>query len=132
MRGGKKTLSTFLAIGLFPVAAARAQTDGKIAIDANANKVGSVITPQAAPAETAPVAPLSTPAMVGPLSAASPRMFDAGPFGKLNVNGILSGFGSWQSHPSSSDEAARADVSNGHIFIQKTSGLVQYFLQAGV
>jgi hypothetical protein len=131
MPGGVKTLSAFLALGLFPVAATRAQTAGKATMDANANPIGSVIAPQAASAETAPAAPLSTPAMVGPLSAASPRTFDAGPLGKLNVNGILSGFGSWQNHPDSSDKAARADVSNGQIFIQKTSGLVQYFLQAG-
>ena len=131
MPGGKKTLSAFLALGLFPVAATRAQTGGKAAMDAHANQIGSVTAPQAAPAETAPAAPLSTPAMVGPLIAASPRTFDAGPFGKLNVNGILSGFGSWQSHPGSSDQATRADVSNGQIFLQKSSGLVQYFLQAG-
>ena len=129
--GGKKTLSAFLALGLFPIAATRAQTGGKAAMEANANQIGSVIVLQAAPAETAPATPLSTPAMVGPLIAASPRTFDAGPFGKLNVNGILSGFGSWQNHPDSSDKVARADVSNGQIFIQKTSGLVQYFLQAG-
>jgi Putative beta-barrel porin-2, OmpL-like. bbp2 len=131
MSGGRKTLSAFLALGLVPVAATRAQTAGKAPMDANANPIGSVIAPQAAPAETAPAAPLSMPAMVGPLGAASPRTFDAGPFGKLSVNGILSGFGSWQNHPDSSDKAARADVSNGQIFIQKTSGLVQYFLQAG-
>ncbi len=131
MSGGKKTLSAFLALGLFPVAATRAQTGGQAAMDANANQPGSVTASQATPAETAPAAPLSTPAMVGPLIAASPRTFDAGPFGKLNVNGILSGFGSWQGHPVSSDRVARADVSNGQIFIQKNSGLVQFFLQAG-
>jgi len=131
MPGGKKTLSAFLALGLFPVAATRAQTGGKAAMDVHANQIGSVTAPQAASAETAPAAPLSTPAMVGPLIPASPRTFDAGPFGKLNVNGILSGFGSWQNHAGFSDQAARADVSNGQIFIQKTSGLVQYFLQAG-
>src|SRR5487761_1838231 len=131
MPGAKKTLSTFLALGLFPVAAVRAQTGGKTAMDVHANQIGSVTASQAAPAETAPAVPLSTPAMVGPLIASSPRTFDAGPFGKLNVNGILSGFGSWQNHPGFSDQAARADVSNGQIFIQKTSGLVQFFLQAG-
>jgi hypothetical protein len=80
---------------------------------------------------SAPPAPLASPAMVGPLSTASPRTFDAGPLGNLDVTGTLTGFGSWQGHPSSGDKAARADVSNGQIFIQKTSGLVQYYLQAG-
>jgi len=80
---------------------------------------------------SAPPAPLASPAMVGPLSTASPKAFDAGPLGYLDVTGTLTGFGSWQGHPSSGDKAARADVSNGQIFIQKTSGLVQYYLQAG-
>jgi hypothetical protein len=69
--------------------------------------------------------------MVGPLSTAAPRTFDAGPLGHLDVTGILSGFGSWQSHPNSGDKAARADISNAQVFIQKTSGLVQFYLQAG-
>lgn len=81
---------------------------------------------------SAPPAPLASPAMVGPLSTASPTTFDAGPLGTLDVTGTLSGFGDWQGHPSPGDNAARADVSNGQIFVQKTSGLVQYYLQAGV
>ena len=132
MPGSKKTLLAVLALGLFPGATTRAQTGGNAAMDASVNQIGSVAAPQAAPTETAPAAPLASPAMVGPLSTASPRTFDAGPFGKLDVTGILSGFGYWQGHPVSSDQAARADVSNGQIFIQKTSGLVQFFLQAGV
>lgn len=76
-------------------------------------------------------APLTTPAMVGPLSTAFPKTFDAGPLGKLDATGILSGFGSWQGHPSSGDKAARADISNAQIFVQKTHGLAQYFIQAG-
>ncbi|MGB7189913.1 MAG: outer membrane beta-barrel protein [Acidobacteriaceae bacterium] len=88
---------------------------------------------QTSPANnTAAPAPLAMPAMVGPLSTAVPRTFDAGPLGQLDVTGILSGFGSWQSHPSSVDKAARADISNAQIFIQKTTGIVQYFIQAGV
>ncbi|MHB8302868.1 MAG: outer membrane beta-barrel protein [Acidobacteriaceae bacterium] len=109
----------------------RAQTTTQPAADANAKQSGAATALPAPPAATTPAAPLPSPAMVGPLSTASPKTFDAGPFGKLDVTGILSGFGYWQDHPSSSDQAARADVSNGQIFIQKTSGLVQFFLQAG-
>lgn len=69
--------------------------------------------------------------MVGPLTLANAATFDAGPFGHLDISGILSGFGSWQGHPSPTDEATRADISNGQVFIQKTSGLVQFYLQAG-
>ena len=85
----------------------------------------------AAPSAAADVAPLATPAMAGPLTAASPNMFDAGPFGKLAVNGVLSGFGVWQSHPAANDEAAQAAISNGQVFLQKTAGVAQFYLQAG-
>ncbi len=79
----------------------------------------------------ADAAPLGAPAMVGPLTAGSPNMFDAGPFGRLAVNGILSGFGVWQSNPASNDQGASADISNGQVFLQKATGLVQFYLQAG-
>jgi hypothetical protein len=69
--------------------------------------------------------------MAGPLSAAAARTFDAGPLGTLDISGVLSGFGTWQGHPDPTDQAARADISNGQLFIQKTSGLVQFFIQAG-
>ena len=39
---------------------------------------------------------LPTPAMTGPLQTASPHSFDAGPFGKLDITGIVSGMGLWQ------------------------------------
>ena len=128
--GSKRALLALVALSIFPGPPMRAQISGQSAADANAKQTGSA-APEAVPAETVSTAPLPAPAMVGPLSAASPRTFDAGPFGKLDVTGILSGFGYWQSRPASIDQAARADVSNGQVFIQKTNGLVQYFLQAG-
>jgi hypothetical protein len=84
-----------------------------------------------APPAAADAAPLGTPAMVGPLSAAAPNMFDAGPFGKLAVNGVLSGFGVWQSNPTSTDSGGTADISNGQVFLQKPTGVVEFYLQAG-
>lgn len=85
-----------------------------------------------APPQEAAAAPLAMPAMVGPLSTASPATFDAGRyFGKLQVTGILSGFGYLQENHSSSDHLKYADVSNAQVFIQKTSGLVQFYLQGG-
>lgn len=71
------------------------------------------------------------PPMAGPLAAAEARTFDAGPLGTLDISGVLSGFGTWQGHPDPTDQAARADISNGQVFIQKTSGLFQFFVQAG-
>ncbi len=48
---------------------------------------------RAAPAAPAAPAPLPTPAITGPLSGLPPAIFDAGPFGKIAVNGFLSGIG---------------------------------------
>jgi len=86
--------------------------------------------PAPAPAEAAP-APLPTPAITGPLANLPPATFDAGPFGKIAVNGIVSGFGMWQDVPAPGDSNAQATLSNGQIFIQKTDGVVQFYVQAG-
>lgn len=83
-------------------------------------------------AQTVSSSPLPLPAMVGPLRTAVPVEFDAGPFGKMDASGALSGFGYWENHPNFGDHAARADVSNGQLFVQKPSGVVQFYLQAGV
>lgn len=40
--------------------------------------------------------PLPIPAMTGPLQTASPISFDAGPFGKLDLTGVVSGVGVMQ------------------------------------
>ena len=84
--------------------------------------------PAAAPA--APM-PLSTPAITGPLSNLPPAMFNAGPFGNIAVNGFLSGMGMLQSNHIPGDDNKQADLSNGQVFIQKTDGWFQFFLQAG-
>src|ERR1017187_3686398 len=52
-------------------------------------------TPAAAPAAAAP-APLSTFVLTGPLQWLPPAIFDAGPLGKLSVNGIVTGFAQFQ------------------------------------
>lgn len=43
----------------------------------------------------------------------------------------MSGLGAWQNHTVPGDQSFRADISNAQIFIQKTHGWVQFFLQAG-
>ena len=81
----------------------------------------------------APAAPtaLSSPTFTGPLSNIPPAIFDAGPFGKIAVNGILSGVGTAQNNPVAGNHNAYADLSNGQVFIQKTDGWFQFYLQAG-
>lgn len=127
----RRPLLAVLVLGIVPPTAMRAQVGGQSASDANPKQAGAATAQPAPPAAAAPTVPLSSPAMVGPLSTAAPKTFDAGPFGQLDVTGIVSGFGYWQNNPSSSDQAARADLSNGQIFLQKTTGLIQFYLQAG-
>lgn len=94
--------------------------------------------PSAAPAGQTPAAPapatpsaLTTPAVTGPLSNLPPLVFDAGPLGKIDVNGIVSGLGMWQGNHAPGDSNTQAALSNGQIFLQKTDGWFQFYLQAG-
>jgi hypothetical protein len=90
--------------------------------------------PAAAPAAAAPAAPapLSTFVLTGPLTWLPPAVFDAGPFGKLSVNGIITGYALGQNNAITGDDVKQATLSNGEIFIQKADGKVQYYIQAGV
>src|ERR1700736_3353571 len=81
-----------------------------------------------APAPPAP-APLPTPAITGPLSGLPPAIFDAGPFGKIAVNGFLSGMGLAQSNHIPGDDTTQAALTNGQVFIQKTDGWFQSHLR---
>ena len=69
--------------------------------------------------------------MTAPLQTAVPHTFEAGPFGQLAITGILSGMGLAQGNWVPSDKSTQWDLSNGQIFIQKTTGWWQFFLQAG-
>ncbi|HEY1756085.1 MAG TPA: outer membrane beta-barrel protein [Bryobacteraceae bacterium] len=96
-------------------------------------------TPAPAPAAATPAAPaapaaptaLSTPAITGPLANVPPAVFGAGFFGDLSVNGIISGFGLVQNNHVPGDNSAQRDLSNGQVFLQKTDGWFQFYLQAG-
>lgn len=85
---------------------------------------------QPAPAAAAPAA-LATPSITGPLQGLPPAVFDAGPFGKIAVNGILSGTGLWQGDHNAGDSSTQAALSNGQLWVQKTDGWFQFYLQAG-
>ena len=84
-----------------------------------------------APAAPAAPTPLSTPSITGPLSSLPPAIFDAGPFGKLAVNGFLSGMGIGQTNHIPGDNSNRFGISNAQVFIQKTDGWFQFYVQAG-
>ncbi|HEY1614288.1 MAG TPA: outer membrane beta-barrel protein [Rhizomicrobium sp.] len=77
---------------------------------------------------------LSTPPLAGPLAGnPDPFSFDAGPLGKIYVGGVASAFGGYTGNPEQplGDLHWRWDLSNGAVFIQKTDGMVQFFVQAG-
>jgi len=70
--------------------------------------------------------------MTAPLqTAAPPHTFSAGPFGTVAITGILSGMGLTQSNWIPGDKSTRWELSNGQVFLQKTSGWFQFYLQAG-
>ncbi len=83
------------------------------------------------PAPAAAPAPLPNPPVTGPLQAAPPIVFDGGPFGKLDLNGVVSGMGLWQGNHVAGDEATQGALTNGQLFIQKTNGWWQFYVQAG-
>lgn len=94
---------------------------------------GQQTSPQQPISAAAPsnAAPLSTPSITGPLQAASPIMFDAGPLGKLDLDGVVSGFGLVQTNHASSDSIGDAALSDGQVFVQKVDGTWQFYVQAG-
>lgn len=60
-----------------------------------------------------------------------PLVFDAGPFNKISVTGILDGMGTVTSNHIPGDHTANAALSNGQVFIQKADGVFQFYIQAG-
>ena len=73
------------------------------------------------------------PAIAGPLSAnPNPISFDAGPPGNIYVTGAVSGLAFWQDDHVPGDHESRIDLDNGQVFVQKTDGWLQFFVQAGV
>ena len=88
--------------------------------------------PQGQESDNAPaLTPLTTPAITGPLQAAPPIVFDGGPLGKLNLDGVVSGIGVWQGNHIPGDNPTQAALSNGQVFIQKTTDWWQFYVQAG-
>lgn len=69
--------------------------------------------------------------MTAPLQTAIPHTFNAGPFGELDITGIISGMGLTQGNWIPGDRSTHWDLSNGQVFIQKTTGWWQFYLEAG-
>ena len=93
-------------------------------------------TAPATPAPPAPT-PMANPAMSGPLNAnPNPATFDAGPLGKITVDGVISGGAIFQTNPGFNgfgEKNASADygLTNGQVIINGGVGPVSFYVQAG-
>jgi Putative beta-barrel porin-2, OmpL-like. bbp2 len=119
-----------ICFGLVSVCAAQ---DAPAPAAPAAQSASAPAAPADAAAPAAPAAPmaLSTPSVTGPLSNLPPAIFDAGPFGKLAVNGLISGMAVGQSNHVPGDNIFQPAISNAQVFIQKTDGWFQFYVQAG-
>jgi hypothetical protein len=88
--------------------------------------------PAAAPAQPAAPTAMTTPAMSGPLVAnPNPMSVDAGFLGPVYVTGAVSGLGFFQDNKFPDQQKTQVSLSNGQVFLQKTDGLFQYFVDVG-
>lgn len=77
--------------------------------------------------------PVAFPSMSGPLSAnPNPTKVDAGPLGNVYVTGVLTGIAQYQDHGFPGDDQTLADITNAQAVVQKTDGIFQFAVQAGV
>ncbi len=76
---------------------------------------------------------LTAPSMAGPLTAnPDPAKFDADPLGTVFLTGALTGLAQWQSNPARTDRTGQVDISNAQVFIQKTDGVLRFFVETGL
>ena len=125
-----------LILGVSSVALGLAIAGAAFADDQSSTAPPAAASPPAAP-PPAPTPP-PYPAMGATLSNnANSATFDAGPIGKLTVNGDISGLGFVQDNPGydldlRQNKSAGIDLDNGLVTIQKTDGFAQFVVQAGI
>lgn len=77
-------------------------------------------------------APVLMPGMAGPLTAnPEPLKLKTGVIGDIYVSGVVSGFYQLQNNVFPGDKKSQSDISNSQVFVQKTDGVIQYFVQFG-
>lgn len=97
-----------------------------------ATSVFAQTTDSDAPAPSDAPTAMTTPGMTGPLVAnPNPTSFDTGLLGSWYVTGAVTGLALSQDHRFPGERETLSDLSNGQVFIQKASGPIQFFLQAG-
>jgi Putative beta-barrel porin-2, OmpL-like. bbp2 len=100
------------------------------ALAVGALTLGCGAPPPAAGQSAAP-SPITTPAITGPLQAPAPNLIGGEKLPDISVNGVVTGMGLWQGNPLAGDATAQAAASNAEVFIQKSTGWWQFYLQAG-
>lgn len=84
------------------------------------------------PADAKSHVTLTTPVMVGPLTAnPDPMSFEAGDWGSIYVSGAVTALGLVQDNVAPGDDEWVGDISNAQVFVQKPEGVFQFFAQAG-
>jgi hypothetical protein len=124
------------ALGLFvcgTMAIAEASVPGFAADTKGSAALQTAQTPdQQSPAATEQPAAPTTPAMSAPLVAnPNPMSVDAGFLGPVYVTGAVSGLGLWQNNKFPDQQHTQVSLSNGQVFLQKTAGVFQYFVDVG-
>jgi hypothetical protein len=112
----------FTALVALPSLGQNAPSDSQSAASSVPADSAAVATKPADPA------PLPMPSMAGPLQTAVPHEVENG---KLAVTGILTGIGWTEGNHIAGDNATHYDISNAQLFVQKTSGWWQFYLQGG-
>ena len=120
------TVCRIVAVTILTFAAIRLQAENQPQTTQSPGQADAT-TQNQAPSPTA-FPTLSTP---GPLQAPPAHTFEAGPFGKLNYNFLVSGMGLWQGNPLVSDNSANGVLEDGKFFLQKTTSWWQFYVQAG-
>ena len=136
----KRPVSAAILVAAFVVAAAASWTHVAIAQapagPPPASEQPAAQPPAAEQPAAAPASPLIAPAITGPLAIQlPPTKFAVGPLGDIYLNGIGSGLFQWQNNVVPNiipgNRAAAANLSNGQLFLQKTDGLIQFYVQGG-
>lgn len=123
-------VSCVLAVMLWGVSAVGQDQSGELPSPSQQHEASNSGTQQPADKVSEP-SPLSTPAITGPLNPVPPITLEAGPLGKVNLNGVISGMGIWQGSRVAGDDNTQSALSNGQLFIQKSTGWWQFYVQPG-
>lgn len=91
---------------------------------------GIVVLASAPPPARAAAPPF--PAMSGSLNAnPDPAAVDAGSLGTVDLTGAVSGLGFLQTAPSPGDRSSGVNIGSAQLFVQNTTGFLQFYAQLG-